>query len=1221
MNYLQFHNFLLFNLAFTYGLSSNIILNKKNLIILRFIKSNNNNYNLSVNHCNMISESLSDHIDQNALIKNLDVINNQENELNKAPEVNNLQFEQIDHESDTSSEKQPDKTKSKTIDVTSTLQEKSIIFENVIQPTLSSSMGPVELFQYFVSSTPRMLFILYLLIIFTWSYLQRSPLLLLALGVAFGYLLRANTVTNEVKEKIVMVKDTNTSRYLSSEALKSAEKIKMTELAITTNIDKSLDKMFNYITRDIVDFYYSPINPNKCPDFSNQVRNAMNAMAMNLALCFQNLDKVELGIMSSFAISNTFIVHLREYRKFIVTNTPLSVYCNQNESSVLTQSTNREAQAQILRSVSHLMLARLLPSSEIDSHILMAFLSDLWANIIFQSTLNTICDPDWINRTIVEYLTDISPIDSIDEHDATLFHELANSIEAELAEKLEQPSDSSNIVNPVPTVPYESPDENWTSISSNSSTTSQQNQSLIESPTIMQKTDSKIEISNESTELVERNHAESKNETTITENVTSSVSPTISPNRLFLRTNKSLNLQNILNNRGETFAEFMAFLEERKSANLLRFWLQADSFRKIATHDEIDVSLIQEDALRIFKTYFGATATYPVVVVKEELVEQCNREILNAPTSSCFMMLQEYIFVVLESDYFDDFIKSMKTQGEDMSFLIKDEHLPDDNDKSNSLSEGTSIEGKSLNRSNPSAISSTSEFLENSSPGENGNFEHLQANPRRRSRSWSNGISVEALGELAKNISENPDANTKSHEVDGTTESNRELLHDQSKPLMMDLTGVRIRMTDVSDAPNKYIYSTKSLRYMIEVEQPGSTGWIMTRSYVDFEKMHHSLVQAFPKAEKVTMPRLMLKKSHEACEALERYLNILLSDVLLCESDALQKFMKRDGLPKNSEKPNLKKTRGLSLLSAKSMSMVNLLTNGSDSKNHHDKRSPSYDETFLPKKSSEVLREAAFKKISDFLPRISTDLSKIPEELHGKNSSSTTITQPSIETDNSTAWGSNRTTPTSTSGSDASSVVMVDAPSNRSSVVDNDGISDSEDINLISKHRVRPNKQLTGQDIDLLIDTIFALVEEIFDLSVKSQWHLRRTVLSVLREVVRRSYTQAIKTSFLMYIDTLSTEEKVTSIIDNFTSSFWPNGTWTGTSPTRTEEEKLKTKEEAKKLLLQKVVPSSIKQVMGSENSRIMIGRLVDGFLAEKEVVRGMGVNILESIIKLIISE
>src|ERR1700722_13473138 len=111
----------------------------------------------------MISESLSDNIEQNTLMKAPEVLNNQESEHDKTLEVNNLQqkkLEQINHESDTS-EKQSDKVK------TINLQEKSIAPESVIRP-LSSSMGPIELFNYFVSSTPRMIFVLYLLILFTW---------------------------------------------------------------------------------------------------------------------------------------------------------------------------------------------------------------------------------------------------------------------------------------------------------------------------------------------------------------------------------------------------------------------------------------------------------------------------------------------------------------------------------------------------------------------------------------------------------------------------------------------------------------------------------------------------------------------------------------------------------------------------------------------------------------------------------------------------------------------------------------------------------------------------------------------------------------------------------------------------------------------------------------------------------------------------------------------
>jgi hypothetical protein len=150
----------------------------------------------------MISETLSDHFEQNITP---DVVNNQKSEPNKMPEVNNLQqeiLEKINSENDTLLENQSDKTKLQTSDVTSTSQEKTKIDSDIaIQPTLFSDMGPVEIFNYFASSTPRMIFVLYLLILFTWSYLQRSPLLLLSLGVIFGYFVRANT---EVKEKIVI---------------------------------------------------------------------------------------------------------------------------------------------------------------------------------------------------------------------------------------------------------------------------------------------------------------------------------------------------------------------------------------------------------------------------------------------------------------------------------------------------------------------------------------------------------------------------------------------------------------------------------------------------------------------------------------------------------------------------------------------------------------------------------------------------------------------------------------------------------------------------------------------------------------------------------------------------------------------------------------------------------------------------------------------------------
>ncbi|CAG8708929.1 5977_t:CDS:1, partial [Scutellospora calospora] len=131
----------------------------------------------------------------------------------------------------------------------------------------------------------------------------------------------------------------------------------------------------------------------------------------------------------------------REYRKFIATNESLDAYCLKNSSSLLAHTTNRESQAQALRSLSKLMLTRLLPSNEIQSHILMTFLSELWAIQVFEAILETICDPDWLNCAIVDYLTDNYPDEP---HDATFFQQLATSIDEEVAvlsDKFKRPSD------------------------------------------------------------------------------------------------------------------------------------------------------------------------------------------------------------------------------------------------------------------------------------------------------------------------------------------------------------------------------------------------------------------------------------------------------------------------------------------------------------------------------------------------------------------------------------------------------------------------------------------------------------------------------------------------------------------------------------------------------------------------------------------------------------
>ncbi|CAG8473418.1 8715_t:CDS:2 [Cetraspora pellucida] len=1116
----------------------------------------------------MTSEGIPIHIKQPMIHRNV----SEESMLDSTPEVTSLETSQ-----ETSITKLSDI-------ISQTIQFTSAVFKFMASkdPSLRTFAPEIafilDAIMNFFSTTSKVNLVLYLMIFFTWSYLQKSPLMLLILGCAFGYMLRCNSDTSS-QNPICLAQESyiQQNTQISLQAIE-CEKATSSELSITPRVDDSLNKAFDFIIRDIVVFYYDQINSSKDSEFHIHVRNAMNVMATNLSLCLQNIDKVELGIMSSFAIANNFIVHLREYKKFILTNESLSTYCSQNETSLLAHTTNRELQAQVLRSLSKLLFSRLLPTNETQSHILMTFFSELWAIQIFEAILEKICDSDWLNCTIVDYLTDSDPDETQEE---TFFHQLATSIDEEVAgltDKFKEPSN-----------------EYQTSISNNQSLTIQ---------TTLSQTNMSPDFNAEQTNSVEihaspsfSSHHSSINSTYLNEELKNSVeinteillpikevaTPTTSPSspssrRSYMRSANTEKLRSILELQSNTFAEFMAFLEERKSANLLRFWLQADSFRKIAAN-ETNIELIQNDAMGIFKTYFGEAASYPVKVVNDILVRQCAREISKGPTCSCFRKLQEYVFVVLENEYFDDFIQAMKKQGEDMSFMYVEEPAQFENlsrgEDKHVIMNDISIEDQVYKRNNTMDNSSFGflnrpNYSDYSLINDNESIGPIESLVHH-SRSFTTGFFMDALRFNESSV------DTLVEEKD-----------DPPKMPIMNLNGVRIKMTDISEASsNRLIYSTKSLTYMIEVEQPGSAGWIMTRSFNDFEAMHSALGKEFPKAEKVTMPRLMLKKNHEACLSLERYLNILLSDISLCESEALQKFMKRDGLPKDDlGKPTSKINRALSILSIpRSISMVNLVgTSPQDTTKNQG----------LPSTKSSF--EGSYsKRSSDNDPTYTDRPQEMSDEISVKNSPTSTFSLITCNSIESTASDESITLP-----------------------VEND-TPEKEPV-LEKPRRPRPNKQMTGQDIDLLIDTIFDTIEEIFDLSEKSQWHLRKTVLSVLRGLVRRSYTVAIKQYFLTTIDSISTEDYIVSLIDGFSNSFWPNGVWADADQQRSEEEKLRTKDEAKRLLLQYAIPDSLRQVMGYENSKNMVGKLVDGFLAEKEVVRGMGINILESIVKLIIN-
>lgn len=136
-------------------------------------------------------------------------------------------------------------------------------------------------------------------------------------------------------------------------------------------------------------------------------------------------------------------------------------------------------------------------------------------------------------------------------------------------------------------------------------------------------------------------------------------------------------------------------------------------------------------------------------------------------------------------------------------------------------------------------------------------------------------------------------------------------------------------------------------------------------------------------------------------------------------------------------------------------------------------------------------------------------------------------------------------------------------------------------------------KPLSSLDIELLIETTFALVVEIFDLTTANNkaW-MRRTMLNLLREVVRRSYTEIIAEQYGTYIQEYLSPEALVGICDMVAEKFWPNGELAPSHPERTAEEKETSRLQARQLLMASAVPSAVRQLVGDQNCSAAMDRL-----------------------------
>ncbi|KAL9546136.1 hypothetical protein MBANPS3_006817 [Mucor bainieri] len=163
-------------------------------------------------------------------------------------------------------------------------------------------------------------------------------------------------------------------------------------------------------------------------------------------------------------------------------------------------------------------------------------------------------------------------------------------------------------------------------------------------------------------------------------------------------------------------------------------------------------------------------------------------------------------------------------------------------------------------------------------------------------------------------------------------------------------------------------------------------------------------------------------------------------------------------------------------------------------------------------------------------------------------------------------------------------------------------------------------KALSSMDVELLIETTYALVVEIFNLtSSNNKAWMRRSILNLLREIVRRSYAQFISEQYTDFIEEYMSPDAIVGMLNQLGEQFWPEGKWmldNGKEPVqRTEQDKEKSKQLARTMLMNELIPNAVRQLIGDQNCNTAMDRIW-ARCQDPNLNRVLILQVLERIIK-----
>ncbi|KAJ5143101.1 uncharacterized protein N7515_001888 [Penicillium bovifimosum] len=463
------------------------------------------------------------------------------------------------------------------------------------------------------------------------------------------------------------------------------------------------------------------------------------------------------------------------------------------------------------------------------------------------------------------------------------------------------------------------------------------------------------------------------------------------------------------------------------------------------------------------------------------------------------------------------------------------------------------------------------------------------------------------------------------------------------------LHGAQVLVDDDGARDEKgLIKSRPTWDYLLQVEPSSmrSTGWMVFRKYSDFQSLHEmlstvsrlNLISSFSERHPI-LPTWKGKTRQALARDLEWYLQDAMKHETLADNDRMRRFLEKDASSSTDTANSIKPVFSFpsqATFGNVGKGMLDALTNapkgvagggkavfggvtgvfGGAANSKKTTASADHNQSKVDDSSRSSLSSLSQARSSfgDYTRLSNENVDGIVPSGVSLESGDETSKSPSAHSAKE-SLGNERDTPIIENSLSKDSIDMSDRTAELDSkdTMDRTSSHRRSDTGQSIDHSRQQKNPITTDETQIAVELIFAVINELYTLS--SAWNIRRTLLNAAKSYILRPGSPTLETIRTLLQESMIQGHTSDDALGGYLAKLRENALPTEDElkawpPPPSEEEKIRLRETARKLFVQRGIPQALASVMGAAASREALEKIFDSLQVES-VARGFVFSVL----------